>query len=71
MMAAALATGLGVFDECVQYFILYADHPARGGAIYLDGNDMLLDAIGAAMGTMLATMWWGREEGCSPIDSAG
>ena len=61
--AALLATALGVVDECYQYFVLYADHPSRGEAIYLDGNDMLLDAIGAVLGATLSAMRRARQSG--------
>ncbi len=54
--AALLSALLGIGDECVQYFILYADHPGRGSSIYLDGNDMVLDTIGASLGAMLVAM---------------
>ena len=43
----------------------------EGGGIYLDGNDMVLDTIGAVMGAMLVVMWRGRGGECSPIDSGG
>ena len=73
--SAAVVTLMGVGDEVWQYAVLYADHPARGTAIYLDGNDMVLDAIGAAMGAMLSAMHRTRQSGsgggCSPTDCAG
>lgn len=48
-LAAALATLLGVVDEVFQYTVLYAHHPQRD-QLYLDGNDMVLNALGAGLG---------------------
>jgi len=49
------ATGLGVVDEAWQHIVL-----PRGTPAYLDANDIILNAIGALLGVVVALAWTGR-----------
>jgi VanZ family protein len=50
--AALIAgTALGIIDEGWQYYVLYADFPDRS-KLYLDGNDMVLNLVGTALGVI-------------------
>ena len=44
-----LAAVAGSFDELYQHLVIYADRPDT----YLDYNDMILNALGAAAGAFL------------------
>lgn len=68
--AWVLASGAGVLDEVYQYLVVYAERPEA----YLDFNDMLLNAIGAAWG-VLVLLALGRRRGpaafCLPFAIGG
>jgi hypothetical protein len=53
--AWAVATMLGVIDETFQYLVL-----PRGTFDYLDWNDIVLNALGAALGLVALLAWTGR-----------
>ena len=48
--AFAMSTLAGIFDETYQHLVIYADTPGT----YFDINDIVLNALGAAWGVLLA-----------------
>ncbi len=57
--AFVVATLIGVADEALQYYVLYANFPQRS-KLYLDGNDMVINAAGVFVGLVVTLAAYDR-----------